>query len=272
MKKYLWLLVAVLPLAASSQITDSTKRMVKLQGAINFRDIGGYATKDGKHIKWGKIYRSAALDKLTETDIQKVQQLAIARVADFRGPYEVKAAPDRLPVGAIRISLPAGSEQVGDSNYMKHVVQQMRNDSFLISFYSITTPFKERYRPLFLQLLTLNKDSALLFHCTAGKDRTGIAAALVLYALGVDEKTIMQDYLATNYYRAAENERMIKMMVKAYGMDETTARNMMAAREEYLQATFTAIKTQFNSIDNFLSQEIGLSSNDIKKLKELYLE
>jgi protein-tyrosine phosphatase len=272
MKKYLLLLLLFAPLLIVAQIADSSKRQVKLEGAINFRDIGGYTTKDGKHVKWGKIYRSAALSKLTDNDLQKLQNLSLACVADFRGPYEVKAAPDRLPAGTMLISLPAGSEKIGDSNYMKTWTQQLRNDSSLIKFYSTLGPFKARYKPLFDQLLTLNKDSALLFHCTAGKDRTGIAAALVLYALGVDEKTIMQDYLATNYYRAIENERAITGMIKGYGIDEKTARNMMAAREDYLQATFTSIKNQYGTIDIYLEKEMGLNKERMKRLRELYLD
>lgn len=271
MKKYLLLLWLAQPLFGFAQIADSTKREIKLQGAINFRDVGGYPTREGKQVKWGKIYRSAALNKLTDADIQKLQSLSLARVADFRGPYEVSAAPDKLPACATRISLPAGSEHVGDSNYMKNMAQQMRNDSFIIQFYSGIAPFRERYRPLFNELLTLHKDSALLFHCTAGKDRTGIAAALVLYALGVDEKIIMQDYEATNYYRAAENEKAITGIMKGYGINEAAARNMMAAKQDYLQATFTAIKHQYGSIDNYLEKEMGLDTASRKKLKALYL-
>ncbi|MGC4037627.1 MAG: tyrosine-protein phosphatase [Chitinophagaceae bacterium] len=270
-KKSISFFLLVVPFLVNAQIDDSTKREVKLEGAINFRDIGGYTTKDGKHVKWGKIYRSAALNKLTDADLDKLQTLSITYVADFRGPYEVKVAPDKIPAGATRVSLPAGSENIGDSNYMKNMIKQMANDSSLVNFYRITIPFKDRYKPVFDELLTMNKDSALLFHCTAGKDRTGIGAALILYALGVDEKTIMDDYLATNYYRTAENEKAINAMVKGYGMSESTAKNMMAAKESYLQATFTSIKSQYGSIDNYLEHEMGLDKKKIKKLREMYL-
>ncbi|MFT3704554.1 MAG: tyrosine-protein phosphatase [Agriterribacter sp.] len=270
--KYFLLAILAAPLFLTAQITDSTQREIKLQGAINFRDLGGYQTADGKHVKWGKIYRSAALDKLSEHDLDVLQGKSIAVVADFRGPYEVKVAPDKLPKGATRISLPSGSEHIGDSAYMKNMVQQMANDSFLTGFYSDVHPFKERYKPMFDELLTLNKDSALLFHCTAGKDRTGIGAALVLYALGVDTTVIMKDYLATNYYRAAENERAIIGMVKMYGLNEKLARNMMAARESYLDATFASINQQYGSVDNFLKKEMGLDKKKLKKLKQLYLD
>jgi protein-tyrosine phosphatase len=272
MKNYVLALIVIVPLSSMAQIADSSRREIKLEGVVNFRDLGGYATKDGRHVKWGKIYRSASLNRLTDADVKKLQGLSLARVADFRGPYEVAVAPDKLPSGALRISLPAGSENVGDSNYMRNMMRQVRNDSFMIAFYGVITPFKERYKPLFRELLTLNKDSSLLFHCTAGKDRTGIAAALVLYALGVNERTIMDDYLATNYYRSVENEKMINTMVKAYAIDEVRARNLMSAREDYLEATFASIKSKYGSLDNFLKTEMGLNRKKIKQLRRLYLD
>ena len=273
MKRLLLTLIIISPLITIAQIEDSAHREIKLQGAINFRDLGGYPTKNGKHVKWGKIYRSASLNNLTPEDLQKLQSLSLAYVADFRGPYEVKAAPDKLPASAIRVSLPAGSEQIGESSYMKEMMSQaVKGDSFLVGFYSTLTPFKARYKPVFDELLVLNKDSTLLFHCTAGKDRTGIAAALILYALGVDDQTIWSDYTATNYYRKAENERAIGGMMKAYGMDEPTARKLMEARENYIIATFTAIQKNYGTIDNYLEQEMGLDKDKRRRLQELYVE
>lgn len=270
MKKMYFLLLALLPLLAVAQIADSTQREVKLQGAINFRDLGGYTTKDGKHVKWGKIYRSASLNKLTDADLAKLHSLSLAYVADFRGPYEVKTAPDKLPAQAIRVSLPAGSENIGDSNYMKQMMMTQNKDSAILSFYSNITPFKERYKPVFDEMLQLPADSAMLFHCTAGKDRTGIAAALILYALGVDEETIVEDYLATNYYRATENEKSIAGMMH-YGMNETTARNMMAAKREYLEAAYMSIMKQYGSIDTYLTKEMDLTPAKLSRLKQMYL-
>ncbi|MBN8854630.1 MAG: tyrosine-protein phosphatase [Sphingobacteriales bacterium] len=263
----------ILPFIGMAQVKDSARREIKLQGAINFRDIGGYPTKDGGHVKWGKIYRSAALNNLTPDDLRELQHLSLAFVADFRGPYEVRVAPDRLPVNVTRLSLPAGSEAIGDTGYMRNMIQRMRiSDSVMYDFYGDVAPFHARYEPVFEELLTLNKDSALLFHCTAGKDRTGIAAALILYALGVDEQTIMNDYAATNYYRDAENKRAIAGMMKIYGLSEAAATNMMAAREDYLRATFAAIRAKYGTVDYYLEKEMGLDKEKLRKLRSLYVE
>jgi len=254
----------------SSQVADSSMREVKLQGAVNFRDLGGYKTKDGKTVKLGLLYRSAALNTLTDADVAKIASLNIKYDFDFRGPYEVKTAPDKIPAGTTRISLPAGSENVGDSNYMKNMAKYMKSDSFLISFYTVLTPYKDRYTPLFDSLISNKTASPILFHCTAGKDRTGIAAALILYALGVDEETIFNDYEATNYYRRNENAKAIAQMTKYYGLDEKMATNMMGAKREYIQATFATIKAQYSTMDNYLEKVLGLTPKKIKQLKAIY--
>lgn len=261
-----------LTVAGFSQIADSSRREIKLQGVVNFRDMGGYTTKDGRHVKWGKLYRSAELSHLTAGGLDTLSNLSIAYVADFRGPFEVKAAPDKLPAGAIRVSLSAGSEHTGDSNYMKQLLQSVKGDEGLVPFYSNISSFGDRYKPLFAELLQVNKDSAVLFHCTAGKDRTGIAAALILTALNVDDAKIMEDYLATDYYRKLENERAIKGMQQMYKMDEATARNLMGTKEAYLQATFNAIRSQYGSIDNFFVKVLDLPAAKRQLLQQKFLE
>jgi len=269
-KTLLALFTLIITFHLSAQVADSSMREVKLQGAVNFRDLGGYKTKDGKTVKLGLLYRSAALNTLTDADVAKIASLNIKYDFDFRGPYEVKTAPDKIPTSTTRISLPAGSENVGDSTYMKNMAKYMKSDSFLISFYTVLTPYKDRYTPLFDSLISNKTASPILFHCTAGKDRTGIAAALILYALGVDEETIFNDYEATNYYRRNENAKAIAQMTKYYGLDEKMATNMMGAKREYIQATFATIKAQYGTMDNYLEKVLGLTPKKIKQLKAIY--
>jgi len=271
MKKiFLALVILTTSLSSMAQIADSSTREVKLEGAVNFRDLGGYTTKTGKKIKMNVLYRSAALNNLTNADLTKIEGLHIKYDFDFRGPFEVKTAPDKIPANTIRISLPAGSETIGDSNYMKNMGRYLKSDSFMMSFYTVLTPFKDRYKPLFDSLITNTKTSPILFHCTAGKDRTGIAAALILYALGVKEQTIFEDYEATNYYRRKENAKSIAQMTKYYGLDEKIASNLMGAKKEYIAATFSTIKGKFGSIDAYLEKELGLTQQKIKILRALY--
>jgi len=254
-----------------AQVADSSRREIKLQGVVNCRDIGGYPSKDGRHVKWGRIYRSAELSHLTAGGLDTLRNLSIAYIADFRGPNEVKTAPDKIPPGAVRVSLPAGSEHTGDSSYMKQMLLTAK-DSGLVPFYSDIRYLGERYKPLFAELLQVNTDSAVLFHCTAGKDRTGIAAALILYALNVPEDKIMEDYLASDYYRRNENERSIKGMMLMYKLDEATARSLMGVKEAYLKATFNAIVAQYGSMDRYLEKVMNVTASNRALLQQKFLE
>jgi protein-tyrosine phosphatase len=187
----------------------------------------------------------------------------------LRGTQESKAAPDRLNPNTDYILCPAGSENVG--NMMSGMRNIKNGDSVLTAFYSNITPLADRYKPFFNKLLTMPADKSLVFHCTAGKDRTGIGAALLLYSLGVPYDTIVSDYEATNYYRTSENAATIKKMA-AFGISEDVAKSAMSAKKEYLEATFTAIKNKYGSVDSYLKNQIGLNDKDIKTLKAKYLE
>jgi protein-tyrosine phosphatase len=141
----------------------------------------------------------------------------------------------------------------------------------MLAFYSNTTYLTARYQPFFAKLLILPDTDALVFHCTAGKDRTGIGAALLLYALGVPWPTIEQDYTATNYYRAAENEKSMDMMVNRYHFSKDVAEAMMGAKPEYIKATFDAIRSQYGSIDHYLEAGLGLTPDKREQLKNKFL-
>lgn len=271
-KAFLLLIMAAFAAKGFAQVADSTKRHVVLQGAANFRDLGGYKTKSGKTVKWGKIYRSADISKLTDADLAILTEKNVNYDVDFRGTQEAAQAPDKLNPGMKYMLCPAGSDSIG--NWIKEIAAAPKNsgDSIMTTYYSNTRYLTARYRPFFDQLLALPNDQSLLFHCTAGKDRTGIAAALFLYSLGVPYKTIVNDYTATNYYRTAENNRSIKGMVGMMHIDEGTARSMMAAKKEYLDATFAAINKKYGSVDNFLKDQLKLEDKQLSVLKSKYLE
>lgn len=248
----------------------NVKRAVKLEGGSNFRDLGGYPTVDGKTVRWGRIYRSADISKLTDADLTILADRHIATVCDLRGPDEVKNSPDRLPAGAQWVNLPAGSENVRLSQMSQLMNSPTRRDSLMGASYSNTTHFKAKYKPMFDQLLSLNGDKALLFHCTAGKDRTGIGAALVLSALGVDKAMVLKDYEATNEYWTGR-EQMMKALI-GQGMDESRVRGMMAANPVYLEKTFAAIDQQYGSMASFLTQVMELTPKKLIALRTEFLQ
>lgn len=269
--RYEVLLLLLLVQPAIAQVEDSARRQVVLEGAVNMRDLGGYAAAGGKHVKWGSVYRSADISKLTAGDLHTFDSLHIQYDVDLRGVAESAQAPDRLNPGADYILCPAGSDST--NNWMRQLIgMKGSGDSLMLMFYANTTYLTARYKPFFQKLLNLPDTSALVFHCTAGKDRTGIGAALLLYALGVPYPIIQADYEATNVYRQNANETMIRAMVQRMHLDEQVARDMLSAKGAYLDATFAAIRSQYGSVDDYLRNELGLDDAAIKRLRNRLLE
>ncbi len=252
-------------------------RDIVLQGTYNFRDIGGYKTADGKRIKWGRIYRSALLSNLTKEDLQILEALKVKMVIDFRGPLEIAAYPDKMPINAEYIELPAGSKNdapddwAGMAESMK-LSSSVASDSGSINYYKHISSLGKRYKPMFEELLNADKDSAVIIHCAGGKDRTGIAAALIEYTLGVSDNDIVADYVYSNEGRKFYNEEIANLLHLKYNVPLDRAKNYGIAKPEFIEATFDEIRKQYGSVNNFLYIELGLDDKKIAKLKELYLD
>ncbi|WP_293308780.1 tyrosine-protein phosphatase [Pedobacter sp. UBA5917] len=271
MKNYLLTGILILLTAnLFAQVADSAMRKVNLQGAVNFRDAGGYSTKDGRHVKWRKVYRSADLSKLTDADLAELKARKITFDVDLRGHQEAATAPDKLNPNTDYILCPAGSDSL--NTITRDLAAHKNADSIMMAFYGNTRYLADRYKPFFNKLLSLPDDQSLVFHCTAGKDRTGMGAALFLYSLGVPYQTIVDDYTASNYYRRAESQKAINAMVSMMHIDPQSAKSLMDVKKAYLDATFTAINKQYGSVDQFLKNQIGLSERDIETLKSKYLQ
>jgi protein-tyrosine phosphatase len=250
-----------------SLIVFHPDRLIKLEAGANFRDLGGYPTRDNKHIIWGQIYRSADISKLTDNDLLHLTQLNVATICDLRGPAELKASPDRVPPGVNYINLPAGSEQVQHTmNYAN-----LNTDSLMQSIYANTSFLVAKYKPMFEQLLALNAGKSLVFHCTAGKDRTGIGAALILSALGVSRSYVEADYAATNVFWKDAQVKMISMLEKS-GVSNEKARAMIAAKPSYIQNFLNTIDQKFGSMDKFLKGEMGLNDADFNLLQARFVK
>jgi protein-tyrosine phosphatase len=258
-----------LPVVIAAQQRQAPNREVALEGAVNFRDLGGYTTTEYRRMVSRRIYRAGDLSKLTDADMEELKRRKIYTVVDFRGEDEAAAAPDRLLPGADYLLSPAGSGNVG--NVEAFINGHTSGMDAMVAFYSDVTFLKEKYRPFFRKLLMLPDTSAIVFHCAAGKDRTGIAAALLLYALDIPMETIMNDYLMTNRYRKVENEKSIEWMVREHDMDRKMATEIMEASPFYLESTFNAIKRKYGSVDLFLYRELGIDEMAKLRLREKFL-
>lgn len=272
MKKLTLLLgVVSMGIAVNGQISDSLQRVVKMEGAYNFRDAGGYKTADGKKVVLGKVYRSDAIDKLSDKDLKTFKDKKISTVVDFRGVEEAKKAQDRLPQNTDYLLCPAGSNNLPTAQDM---AKMFKDKNFLFDMYGEggLPYFGERYRSLFVKLLTLEPNEALLFHCTGGRDRTGMASALFLKILGVPQDVIESDYVASNYY-LAKNPTMKNMytgLSKMAGMTENEIKLQMELRPELIRNFFNAINTKYGSVENFFQVEMGIGPNEVSILKQKY--
>ncbi|MEH7515891.1 tyrosine-protein phosphatase [Gottfriedia acidiceleris] len=250
--------------------TVVAERKISLQGTFNFRDLGGYETVDGKTVKWGKLYRSDALGGLTKQDISYLQNSGIKTILDYRSADEIAKSPDPVIPGVKNINDPvikSGNTSLDIFNLdmagLDKTFQQMQREM-------VEDPDVDAYRTLF-QLLLNSKNEAVLQHCTAGKDRTGVGSALVLLALGVPENTVLDDYLLSN--NQAYIEKQLATLEPLLKTDEQrhVVTAIFGVKKEWLQASLNQIKEHYGSYDNYFKKVIGLTAKDRQKLKDLYL-
>ncbi len=233
-------------------------RLLPVQGAHNMRDLGGYEAAEGKHIKWRTLLRSDELCDLTDADLDYLAGLPLRTDIDFRGEPEQQSAPDRLPDPSPAYH-PLCIDAANISSFLDTETDQTSSPMEKI-YLHIVRHFQPILREFF-QLLASEHTAPVLFHCTAGKDRTGIAAALLLSALGVDRTVIIQDYLLS-----------VEFLKKKYGTLAAAYPSlapMLTVQKEYLEAVFQTIDSEFGGMDNYLTHHLQV---DIEKLRKLYTE
>ncbi|WP_419897316.1 tyrosine-protein phosphatase [Roseomonas sp. USHLN139] len=242
-------------------------RVVALQGATNLRDLGGYATADGRRTRFGLIFRSAALGGLTGDDLATIGALGLKTVCDLRGLHEAERAPSRLPPGVAALPMPI-EPTVGAS--LRDILargQATGEDvlSLLAQAYAAYATQKlPVYRALFATMLEPGR-LPLLFHCSAGKDRTGFGAALLLTLLGVPRASVMDDYLATNGLWRGER-------VFPPGTAPEVAQTLMRAHAPLLDAALERALAGHASIEDFAKAALGLEAPRLRALRESILE
>ncbi|GMK37820.1 protein-tyrosine-phosphatase [Paenibacillus sp. CCS19] len=255
----------------------TSERKVNLQGAFNFRDLGGYQTTDGKTVKWGKLFRGEELGHLTSSDLTYVHNMGLKSIVDYRTDAEVNALADPVIPGAQYIRTDEGNAgSAADLNAM--IASGLLKDeasavAMMVGFNKQMVDAPKFYIQL-MELLNDPNNIGLVQHCTAGKDRTGLGSAIILLTLGVDEKTVMEDYLASNVYRAEANKKAVEA-VRQQVKDENVVAAisaLMGVQKEFLQAAIDEMKAKYGSIDNFIEQGLGITKEERAKLKAMYTE
>ena len=252
-------------------------RLVPLEGVQNFRDVGGYRTIDGRRVKWGLIYRSGELSHLTPQDLLLVTELDIDTVHDLRSVEERQSEPTAWTgPDAPRI---VAHDYVMDLSAMGALFQgtitaERASDAFASMYPSMLEQQRPQETALFESLL--EGDGATLYHCTAGKDRTGLATALILSALGVPRETILHDYELSNRYftggmAAREGSASAANAAFAQLPPEVIA-VFMGVDARYLREVFARIDSQYGSVEAYLDQVLSVDAADIQRLRGLYTE
>lgn len=254
-----------------------------VQHAENMRELGGYETKDGRKIARKKLIRSANINHLDTEDKRYLSNYGIKKVVDFRSLEERTSQPDQEIPEAENIFLPIFpvEETETASASPKKMMSRMEQgeDAFqqMIDVYThfvTDTYVRRQYRKFFdLVLENTGESESLLFHCTAGKDRTGFGAMLLLESLGVDSDIVMEDYLATNRYLKKVVQEMYNKAEHA-GVPANALRgieDMMTAKEAYLQTSFDQIKEHYGSVSEFIQKGIGVTQGEMNDLQKIYL-
>lgn len=264
------------------------KRMINpnvlsLEKVRNPRDIGGYVGYQGRKVKMHRLIRSGKISNITSKDEKFLLDYGLTKIIDLRSPLECHKMPDsQIPgVEHLDISIAEDDNTNGGKKDLDKVFATYRKDQY--------AGFKmmcDRYRShvvkehaqnslhKILEVLANTKEGAILYHCSEGKDRTGIVTVMILYILGVDMETIRQDYLYSNYmldgYRAKRDR-----IIQEKGGNLCLRANMRilgSVSDAFLDTSLIAIEKEFGGLDNYLREKIGLTPQLRDALRELYLE
>jgi len=254
-------------------LTDSDDPFLPLERGHNFRDLGGYRTADGRRVRRGMVFRSGTMADLSEADIERLSRLGIVCICDLRTTSERTKHPTNWH-DATKVRLLAhdydhsegslASLTLGDGAAVR---------SRMISLYrTLHEEQRASYAALFARLI--EGEVPLLFNCAAGKDRTGIAAALILTALGVPRAAVIEDYVLSD--RFAEPLFALLCRNPRYGLDAASPREswlpMTRAYPEYIETMLDTLAHRHGSVAAYLAEQLGVDDQAIERLRDNLLE
>ncbi|MCJ7772705.1 MAG: tyrosine-protein phosphatase [Desulfobacterales bacterium] len=247
------------------------ERRVPLEGSVNFRDLGGYKVSDGRQIKWGKMYRSDNLARLSDMDQTKLKNMGIKLVCDFRTDAEIKKAPDKFPGkgSAKYLHLPVIHGEFDNTTLFDRIKNGdigWININFMIEGYIKSLDNFAGTWGEVIKRLSKTDNLPLVFHCTAGKDRAGTCAALILLALGVPEQIVIEDHNLSNIYIAKVLDK-IYGHIKSFGVDPELVSPYFTAPKECVTSLIHHINHQYGSAYNYFTKKAKIDPKILVSLK-----
>jgi protein-tyrosine phosphatase len=250
---------------------DDRDRRVPFEGAGNFRDLGGYPTAGGGHTRWGTVYRSDGLQGLTESDVERFEALGIRVVYDLRRDDERERLPNRVPSVGLCIMSPAYEAGWEPADRMA-ISDQRGGEGLLRSMYREMLTHSGRVIRTMFGGLTSPTGVPAVFHCHAGKDRTGLVAALLLEALGVERQLVLDDYELTAANRTHDSHVATFNRMIDGGMVPEAAAGMLGAPRWAMEQTLDQLDDQFGGIERYLTGPAGLDTDTLSRLRALLID
>ncbi|MCV6627410.1 MAG: tyrosine-protein phosphatase [Cellvibrionaceae bacterium] len=259
-------------------------RWLALDSARNLRDLGGYPTASGERLRWGLVFRSGALAPMQSEDMAALSGLGVNTLVDFRGSDERQSEPTQWPVPGVNVlqwdyrldkSVFAELFRPGQDLSAEFFEQLM-----VTGYRDMVETQRPHYAALFEQLSSA--DDGVLFHCTAGKDRTGIAAAVLLTALGVERELVLRDFmLSDQYYRqypekiagwGDDHDAQDPMLKLFKNLPPETLAPLTGVRPSYLEAAFAQMEADYGSVMNYVRDGLGVDEAQLQQLRQRLLE
>lgn len=251
-----------------------------LKSIHNLRDLKGIPTKDGRVIKEGSLLRCGHLGKATKEDLETLQAIPVSDVVDFRTSWEKQEMPDQIIAGSTYHELPMFDKSklssIQNAQEIQEVVAKNPIDAMAMVYSeTLTNPHSIEQWKAFFKIL-LESKGAVLFHCTQGKDRTGLGAILIESLLGVDPAMIFDDYMQTNLYLEKQENADSKAVQSALHVDhfeqEGSVNPFLCVCPQYYQTAMKVIEDHWQNIDHYLEQVLGIDANMKKQIQDKFLK
>ncbi|MBK8902799.1 MAG: tyrosine-protein phosphatase [Anaerolineaceae bacterium] len=256
----------------------AAERVLPLHKGINIRDVGGFYTADGQMVRWGLLYRSGSLSRLTQADLAYLQRLGLRLVFDLRSTNERIKQPDKLPDLPELVERPLPMDSVDRWERLRGAYtiffRKGRLDDYLLDGYRrVMIDGNAHVIGEIFQRLADPAQLPAVLHCTAGKDRTGLVVAILLLTLGVPEETVLADYTLSNLFYDHFRQGIIADLkqVAPWGISVDNLQDLLLVKAKTLQGALAHLRQNYGSLDNYLRHQAGVSDETVAQLRQNWL-